>query len=203
MILKSLSIAVLLAALATPALAQSDDGIPVRLRGTLTGVSDLTLTLTEKGGKVDTIQRSPKLRVATVKAASLGDIKTGDFVGSAAIKNPDGTYRALEVHIFPAAMRGTGEGFHSWDQGPDSAMINASVGPVVATADGRSMTLATEGKQARIMIGSDTPVVLLVPGDAGLLVTGKAATIFAMQTGEAQYTARSVTIESNGVKPPM
>ncbi len=86
------------------------DGTPVRLRGVLTAVSEPTVTITEANGVVDRISRVPGLRLSTLKKASPGDIKAGDYVGSASLKNSDGSYRALEVHIFPESLRGTGDG---------------------------------------------------------------------------------------------
>jgi hypothetical protein len=65
------------------------------------------------------------LVVAIVKA-SLADIKQGSFVGSTGMPQADGSQKAIEVHIFPEAMRGTGEGHYPWDLRAQSAMTNAS-----------------------------------------------------------------------------
>jgi hypothetical protein len=54
-------------------------------------------------------------QTAGVVKASLSDIKQGSFVGVTAMPQADGNQRALEVHIFPEAMRGTGEGHYPWD----------------------------------------------------------------------------------------
>ncbi len=50
----------------------------------------------------------------------------------------DGTQKAVEIHIFPEAMRGTGEGHRPWDLMPNSTMTNATVDNEVASVDGQN-----------------------------------------------------------------
>jgi len=56
----------------------------------------------------------------------MADIKDGAFIGSGAMPQPDGSQKAIEVHIFPEQMRGTGEGFRPWDGAPNSTMTNGT-----------------------------------------------------------------------------
>src|SRR5262249_21516100 len=70
--------------------------------------------------------------VRAVVKASLSDVKPGSFVGITAMPQPDGTQKAVEIHIFPEAMRGTGEGHRPWDLMPNSTMTNAPVATQVA-----------------------------------------------------------------------
>ncbi len=46
-----------------------------------------------------------KPSIATLVKASLADIKQGSFVGVTAMPQHDGSLSAVEVHIFPEAMR--------------------------------------------------------------------------------------------------
>jgi hypothetical protein len=67
-------------------------------------------------------RKSPKLcrrSKASRDAPTIGifDIKQGSFVGVTAMPRADGSDSAPEVHIFPEAMRGTGEGHYPWDLG--------------------------------------------------------------------------------------
>jgi hypothetical protein len=80
-------------------------------------------------------------QIAGVVKASLSDIKQGSFVGVTAMPRADGSQSALEVHIFPEAMRGTGEGHYPWDLRPQSTMTNANVEQVVTAVDGQTLTL--------------------------------------------------------------
>ncbi len=128
------SIAVAIHILLWPALALAQSTAtaqaPTRVRGSIEALSGSEMTVKTRDGDTMKIALAPNLAVGTVRRATLADIKPGDFVGSAAVKGRDGKLHALEVHIFPEAMRGTGEGQRPWDSGPDSSMTNATVGEV-------------------------------------------------------------------------
>lgn len=198
-----------IAALALPALspAHAEDppsGPPTRVRGTIEKLDGQTLVVKARNGSDVTIVMAPNFGIGTVKKAKLEDIKPGDFVGSAAVKQPDGKLRALEIHIFPEAMRGAGEGQRPWDTGPDSSMTNATVGTVTAmTAGGRTLALTYKGGTATIDVPADVPIVTFAPGDAAMMVPGRAVILFAMQQTDGTLVANRVTVESDGVKPPM
>jgi len=82
----------------------------VRLRGAIEGVDGKTYTVkTRDGQSVKVVLGDKPVFVAIVKS-SMADIKPGTFVGVTALPESDGSLRAVEVHIFPEAMRGTGEG---------------------------------------------------------------------------------------------
>src|SRR5262245_1012794 len=72
---------------------------------------------------------------------SVWGIKQGSFLGVMAMPRADGSQSALEVQIFPEAMRGTGEGHYPWDLRPQSTMTNANVEQVVTAVDGQTLTL--------------------------------------------------------------
>jgi hypothetical protein len=82
----------------------------VRIRGTIERVEDPTYTVKARDGAEVQLTLSDKPQIAGVVKASLSDIKQGTFVGVTAMPQADGTLRAVEVHIFPEAMRGSGEG---------------------------------------------------------------------------------------------
>ena len=134
---------------------------------------------------------------------SLDDVKAGDFIGTAAVKESDGHLRALEVTVLPEAMRGAGEGQHPWDTGPDSSMTNATVAEVASNPDGRTLQLKYKGGEATVDVPANTPIVTPIPGDRSLLIIGKAVVAFARQGADGRLTAAYVTVEKDGVKPPM
>jgi len=177
---------------------------PTRIRGTIDAFEGSTLAVTARDGTKLKIALAPGFTVGTLKKADLADIKPGDFIGSAAMKNKDGKLVALEVHIFPEAMRGTGEGQRPWDSGPDSSMTNATVGEVTSLSEGgRTLSLTYKGGQAVIEVPQDVPVVTFAPGDPSMLVPGRAVILFAAQQADGTLAAARVTVESGGVKPPM
>jgi hypothetical protein len=195
----------LAAAFTVPALsADAPAGTPTRVRGTIDKLDGSNLSVIARDGTKMTIVLAPGFGVGTVKKVNLADIKPGDFVGSAAVKGSDGKLRALEVHVFPEAMRGTGEGQRPWDSGPDSSMTNATVGEVTSlAAGGRSLTLTYKGGTAVIDVPPDVPVVTFAPGDPAMLVPGRAVMVFALQKEDGSLISNRVTVENDGVKPPM
>jgi len=192
-------------AIPTPALsADAPAGTPTRVRGTIDKLDGSNLIVTARDGTKLTVALAPGFGVGTLKNVNLADIKPGDFVGSAAVKGKDGKLRALEVHVFPEAMRGTGEGQRAWDAGPDSSMTNATVGEVSAmSAGGRTLTLTYTGGTAVIDVPPDTPVVTFAPGDPSMLLPGRVVIAFAMQKDDGSLTASRVMVENDGVKPPL
>src|SRR3981081_1572548 len=82
----------------------------VRVRGAVEKVDGNTLSVKADDGAVVTLTPTSGAQSVGVLTATLADVKEGSFVGSAAMPQPDGSQKALEVHIFPETMRGTGEG---------------------------------------------------------------------------------------------
>ncbi len=149
-----------------------------------------------------TVTLKNPLIITTVKKAALSDIKAGSYIGSAAVKGKDGKLHALEIHIFPEAMRGAGEGLHPWDAGPDSSMVNATVGEVTG-ADGHTLKMTYKGGTSDIEVAPDAPIVAFAPGDSSMMIKGAALIVFAMKQPDGSLAANRVVVESNGVKPPM
>lgn len=185
-----------------PVIAQAQDAPPMRVRGTIEAADATTLTVKARDGSTVAIALPEKAAVVTLVKKSLDDIKPGDFVGSAAMKGADGKLHAMEVHIFPEAMRGTGEGQRPWDAGPDSSMTNATVGEVMAAPSGRTIKVTYKGGSAEIEVSPDTPIVTFAPGERAMLQPGKAVFVLATKGTDGTVTARFVQVESNGVKPP-
>ncbi len=191
------TIALLAALLPATALAQ---GAPVRINGTITALArDHLAVRTEDGDALD-ILLPPGVRIGAVEDRTLASIQPGEFVGSAARRGRDGKLHALEVHIFPEAMRGTGEGHRPMDA-PEQTMTNATVDGIAAAPDGRTLRLRYPGGEQEIEVAPDVRVVGLLPGDRSLLVPGAAVTVRATQGGDDRLTAVSVQAERNGVKP--
>lgn len=185
----------------TPALAQ--DASPVHLRGTIAAIDGSTLTLAPAEGRHIVVHLAPNARVVATRRASLVDVTPGTYVGIANI-GPDGRQDALEVHIFPEAMRGTGEGQRGWDLGPKSRMTNGSVGTKVESYDGQTLTLQYKGGASAIQVRPNTPVVAFVPGTMADLTQG--AGVFVREATPAKdgsFDATAIAVGVDGTKPPM
>ena len=194
----------LIALLALPAAAQNPpEGTPTRIRGTVEKLDGQTLTVKSREGQQLTIALAPNFTVSAVVKKSLADIKAGDFVGAASAKGTDGKLHALEVLIFPEALRGTGEGERPWDLVPDSLMTNATVAGMASAAQGQVLKVTYKGGESEILVAPNTPVVTFAPGDASLLRPGAAIFIGALKKPDGSLSAARVNAEKDGVKPPM
>ena len=194
----------LIAMLALPAAAQNaPEGTPTRIRGTVEKLDGQTLTVKSRDGQQLTIALAPNVTVAYLVKKSLADIKAGDFVASTSTKGTDGKYHAVELRIFPEAMRGLGEGQYAWDLVPESLMTNATVSGVTGAPQGQTLKVTYKGNESEIVVGTDTPVFGYGAGDASLLKPGAAIFIVALKKPDGSLSAARVTAEKDGVKPPM
>jgi hypothetical protein len=176
----------------------------VRVRGAIESVSGQMLTVKARDGSDVKIKLADNAPVRTVTKASLGDIKPGSFVGITAMPQPDGTQKAVEIHIFPEAMRGTGEGHRPWDLMPNSTMTNATVDTQVAVSDGQKLVLKYKDGDKTFAVPSNVVVVSFAPATMSDLKPG--AIIFvggAAKEPDGTLDAPNITVGTNGVNPPM
>jgi len=190
-----------LALFAATAFAQSPPP-SLRLRGTIEKIDPTSMVIKERNGETMTLAIADDLRVAEVMPVDPKAIQSGTYVGTAAIAGADGKLSALEVLVFPEAMRGTGEGHSQWDLQPGSTMTNATVSEVVPGAKGREMTLRYKDGEKTIIVPEGIPVVTLKPADRSLLVPG-AKVLVSAQVRNGTPTALRVTAGRNGFAPPM
>src|SRR5215472_1545302 len=112
----------------------------MRVRGTIEKVDgDKVVVKSDKGDEM-TLTLTANAKIVGVVKASLAEVKSGDFVGSAAMPQADGSQKALEMHIFDESMRGTGEGHRPFTI-PGSTMTNGTVGATVTATSGNTLTL--------------------------------------------------------------
>lgn len=174
----------------------------MRIRGTIEKLDGNTLSVKSRDGAELQIKLADDLRVVDVVKASLSDIKEGLFIGSAAMPQPDGSQKALEVHIFPEAMRGTGEGHRPYDPIPNSTMTNGTVGATVASVDGSNITLKYKDGEKKIIVGPAVPIVRYEIGDKSDLKTGAAFTILsAVKKLDGTLETARVNVGRNGAVP--
>ena len=190
------------AGLDAAAVAQPASTMPARLRGTIDTVAPGMLQLTLRSGAKASVTLPANVRVTWLTEAKLSEVKPGSYVGTAAMAQPDGTLKALELQVFPPAMRGAGEGTHAWDQGDDSSMTNGTVGSLVGTK-GRTMTITYKGGEKQVVVPDDVPVVTYIPADASVLAAGEHVLINGSRAADGTVTAASVSVGKNGLVPPM
>ena len=195
---------VLIAALTIPAFAQAPPAAPpTRIRGTVEKLTDHTLTVNARDGKVVTVTLAPDFTVRAVVAKTLADIKPGDKVGITSIKGPSDTRQAIEIHILPANIPNLRLSEFPSDLRPGSLMTNAAVAQVSTLPTGQSIKVSLNGKESEITVPPDAAIVGYGPGDPNLLRPGTAVVVFARKQADGSLAAPSVTAEKDGVKPPM
>jgi hypothetical protein len=181
--------------------AQAADN--VRVRGTVASLEGSTLTVKTREGPTSALALKPGWKVTGVAAASLGDIKPGDFVGIASLPTASGGDGAIEVLIFPPAMKGTGEGSYPWDLKPKSAMTNGTVLNAVKDVDGRTLTVSYKGQEKKISVPDGVPIVTFGPATEADLKPGAAVFVPAQRGEDGSLATGFVVVGTNGVDPPM
>jgi len=180
--------------------ALAQNAPPVGVRGAITAVDGDMLKVHTNRGQDVVVKLTPDTQVRSVTLASVGDIKQGSYIGTAATPQPDGTLKALEVHVFPPEMAGTGDGHRPWDVG--GTMTNGSVGALVA-GNGRTLTVQYKGGEKKVVVPDDVPIVSLGRGDRSLLAPGVKVVLFAKKEADSSLTALFVSAGKDGVTPPM
>jgi hypothetical protein len=200
--LNRLFAAVALTVAAFPALAQQPQ--PSLVRGAIQSVDGDTMTVKSREGTSVKLHMPGSVGVTGVAKTSLANIKVGSFIGATSVPEADGTEKAVEVHVFPENMRGTGEGSRPYDLLPKSSMTNATVDRTTAAAnDGQSLTLKYKNGEKKVLVGPDTPVVAFVPGTKSELKSGAQVIAFAMKRSDGSLETRRVLVGRDGLTPPM
>jgi hypothetical protein len=177
----------------------------VRVRGTVERVDGSTLTVKSRDGQTTyKVRMAENLAVRGIVKASLSDIKQNSFIGVTGMPQADGSQKAVEIHIFPEAMRGTGEGHRPWDLMPSSTMTNATVAQMVKGVHGDEITLKFKDGEKKIVVAESTAIVTYVPADKTELKPGAKIFIAAANKKEdGALEAAAISVGRDGVVPPM
>jgi len=182
---------------------------PMRVRGTVEQIDGAMMTVKSREGDTLKVKLADEVKVVALVKSSLADIKPNSFVGSTAMPQPDGTWKAVEVHIFPEEMRGTGEGDRPYDYKPQSTMTNGTVNSLakttmtgtVASEEGTTLTLDYKGGSKKIDVTPQTVIVSYVPGTREELKPG-ASIYLPAATRQADGTLLTARVNvGRGVAP--
>jgi hypothetical protein len=198
-------------ALASTAASLAQQPSTVRIRGTVEQVDGPMMTVKSREGETLKVKLADDGKVVALVKATLADIQPGSFVGSTAMPEENGHWRAVEVHIFPEAMRGTGEGDRPYDYKPKSTMTNGTVNALakravtgaVEKSDGATITLKYKEGEKVIDVTPETVIVTYLPGDKDELKPG--ARIYvpaAIKQADGTLATGRVNV-GRGIAPPM
>ena len=195
--------ALLITAVSAAAIAQAPANPPVRIRGTVERIDRTNLTVKANSGQSMNVKLADNFVVVGIAKASLSDVASGKFIGTTTVGERDGALVALEVHIFPENMRGTGEGHYDWDLRPDSKMTNANVASVTSMGKDRVLAVQYKGGEKKVLISEKTAIVSFTPTDRGELKPGAKVFLNAQRQPDGSLTAARVNVGLHGQVPPM
>jgi len=175
---------------------------PTRVRGTIAALDGGVLTVNSRDGEKLSIRLGEPLTVAALRRVELSSVTPGTYVGIAS-RPASGRADALEVLVFPEAMRGAGEGHYAWDLEPGSMMTNGTVTGTVTAAAGQDLTVKAKDSDNPIHVPPSAPVVTFVPASRDDLKPGARVFLTATRGADGQLSAARVTVGKDGVDPPM
>ena len=196
-------VAVAMVALSTLYAIAQKAPVPTRVRGTIASVEGDMMQVRSRSGEDVKLHVASDVRVAGITKIALSDIKVGSFIGATTVPGPDGGQNAVEVHVFPESMRGTGEGSRPYDLKPNSSMTNATVAESVVGNDGHTLLIKYKDGEKKIFVSADTPVVTYVPGEKADLKAGAKIIAFVQPLADGSLEANRVSVGRDGLTPPM
>jgi hypothetical protein len=189
--------------LASSAWAQQSP-TPTRIRGTIESVDGKTMSIKTREGTDVKVNMTDDITVIGVAKASLSDIKESSYIGVSGMPQPDGSQKALAIHIFPEAMRGAAEGFRAWDLRPNSTMTNATVAQTVAGVDGQVIDVKYKDGEKKVVVTPDTAIVAFVTGAKPEIKPGAKVIIFgAVKKDDGSLETNRIGVGRDGIAPPM
>ena len=189
-------------ALAANAQAPSQAAQPIRIRGTIQSFEGGKLSIATKSSGVVAVDVSDRTGINGLEAKTVRDIGESTFIGATAVKNAAGRWQATEIHIFPEAMRGAGEGHYAWDL-PESSMTNGAVTGSTSGTGGRTLHVKYADGETDVDVTPKTAIVALTQGNRDLLKPGATVFVLAIPQQGGSGAAVAVIAETSGVKPPM
>jgi outer membrane lipoprotein SlyB len=173
----------------------------MRVRGTIEKVDGNKIVVKSDKGAEITLTLTANAKIVGVAKARLADIKSGDFVGSAAMPQADGSQKALEVHIFAESMRGTGEGHRPYTT-PGSTMTNGTVGDMVTATSGNTLTVKYKDGEKKIIVTPSVPIVRYEVSTKSAIKPGAAFTVTAAtKKPDGSYDIGRINVGRDGVVP--
>jgi len=184
--------------------ASAQQSPTVRIRGTIESVDGNTLGIKTREGSDVKVRMTDNVAVFAVVKTELSEIKEGSYIGVTAMPEPDGTQRAIAVHIFPENQRGAAEGFRPWDARANSTMTNATVSQTIKGTDGQNITVKYKDGEKKVVVPPDTPIVTFVASDRSEIKPGARLIIFgAAKKEDGSLEANRVNVGRDGITPPM
>src|SRR5580698_1777585 len=201
-LLRPLIAVIVVAASSLLAIAQQSP-TPSRVRGAIESVDGDAIAVKSRSGEDVKLHMTGDIKVVGIVKISLADIKVGSFIGATTVPGPDGANNAVEVHVFPEDMRGTGEGSRPYDLRPNSTMTNATVAESVVGNDGHTLMVKYKDGEKKVLVSPETPVVTYVPGDKSDLKADAKIIAFVKKLPDGSFETNRSSVGRDGLTPPI
>jgi len=177
---------------------------PTRIRGTIESIDGKTLSIKTREGTDVKVNMTDDLNVIGIAKTSLSEIKQGSYIGVSAMPQPDGSQKAIAIHIFMESQRGAAEGFRPWDLRPNSTMTNATVAETVASVDGQVIQVKYKDGEKKVVVPADAVIVAFAAGDKAEVKPGAKIIIFgAKKLDDGSLETNRIGVGRDGIAPPM
>jgi hypothetical protein len=196
-------VAIALVAASSLAATAQQPPSPSRVRGTIEAVDGDVVSVKSRSGEDVKLRMTSDIKLVGIIKIALSDIKVGSFIGTTTVPGTDGSPNAVEVHVFPEDMRGTGEGTRPYDLRPNSTMTNATVAQAVAGNDGQTLTIKYKDGEKKVSVSPETPVVTYVPADKADLKAGAKIIAVVKQLPDGSFESNRISVGRDGLTPPM
>jgi hypothetical protein len=183
-------------------MAQAQQPQNVRIRGTIETVDGSHVSIKTRDGQLVKVNLADNVRVFAFVKAALADVKPNSYIGVTAMPQPDGSQKAVAIHIFMESQRGVGEGHRPWDLRPNSTMTNGAVDTTVSSVDGQVLMLKYKDGEKKMLVTPETQIVAYADGDKSELKPGTPVNFFAQKLADGALTAQAINV-GRGIVPPM
>jgi hypothetical protein len=202
---KTLLFGSFIALLAVPAMAQVNNAINVF--GTVDKVDATSISVkSDDGGQVQTFKLAPNMLYIKQAPAKLSDIKSNDFVASAAVRQADGKLHSTELRIFSEKMRGGGDGQRPMNDARNQTMTNATVTGTAIVNGSNTMKVkfgpsqiggagpTYPGGESDLILDPNVPVIKFTDADSSIVKAGAKVRVQGVRNAEGA-TVNRVTVQ--------
>src|SRR6266566_5634286 len=171
-----------------------------RVGGTIERVDGNTIYGKGPDGSAITLKLADNVAITAVLKATFADIKPGDYVGTGAVPQADGSQKAVELRIFPRPQADGGHYYEGWYGAPNGTMTNGFVQPVgtvgatLASAGDPSIVVKYPQGEKRIVIPANAHVVRNEFGSKDDLKAGASFRAQATKQPDGAYTASAINV---------
>ena len=201
-------VGVALAALIATSSASAQQAQTQRLLGTIERADGNTLFVKGRDGAPMTLKLADNVVVVTIHKASAADIKEGDYIGSGAMPQSDGSQKAVEVHIFEQPQSDGGHHYSGWYGAPNGTMTNGfaqptgTVGTALAGGGDPSFMVKYHDGEKRVVVPANVPIIRNAAGNKGDLKAGASfRTQEAAKQADGTYTTSRISVGRDGARP--